>query len=646
MRALRPLLFVVLCACGDDPAPAAPAATPDSGAATCEEGERAVADGCEPVLPAGECPTGRRAELGNESCVPVGPQTCPDGFEKHSSGWGCVPVIPAAACTGATRDALGSKSCVPIGDCNAAFPPTAATILVDAALTDGQVDATHVKTIAAGIAAAATNATVAVAPGTYAENLEVTKSITITGKCAAEVVLDARATAAGIEITSGNVTLRGLTVRGGDRGISAITASAVVKVEDVLFDANMRAGIDVFEEAKVAAKRVVIRKTNPVSDASITNGIFADLGAVVTFEDGVVSGAADAGIGMTGGSTITFTRSIVRDSIPRPDGVGGSGARGFEQGRVELVESAIVASRGAGVIVGKTKASLKMDRSSIVDTKLDERGGEGIAFPVSVIDGATIEVSDSTLADNPTTGFVIRKVGTKARIARTAVVHTYAAGETGSGVALVAKDGATVDVDDSAFVDAALAALQSDGAGTKLTVSRSLVKDMKPTTKTFKAPEVHGGTALAVIRGASTTMTSCTIDRALEQGLAVGNEGSTLNLDRTLVKSTLANDKGLFGHGVMAVERGTVVIERCAFDDNAGVGIAFSDATGSVRRTSVRRNTVGVHAQKGSSLLETAEIPDPIEAGTVVVTPDSRFIENGSKVGTGEIPLPSSIGDP
>jgi hypothetical protein len=239
----------------------------------------------------------------------------------------------------------------------------------------------------------------------------------------------------------------------------------------------------------------------------------------------------------------------------------------------------------------------------------------------------------------------VSKPGTKATIKKSAIVHTYAAGETGSGTALVAQEGAVVDVDDSGVYDAAYAALQADKTGARLTVTRSLIKDTKPSIKTFKAPEIHGGAALSVIRGATATMIGCTVDGALEEALAVGNENSTLFLESTLVKNTRANDLGLFGHAVLAVHGGTVLIDRSAFDDNAGVGIAFANASGSVQRTSVRRNAIGLHAQQGSSIVETAEVPETVERGTVVVTPDSRFIGNGSKVGTGEIPLPASIPD-
>lgn len=649
MRALRPflLLSIALFACGDDPAPTAGEPTaPDASAPTCEEGERAAAEGCEPILPDGECPIGTRAEIGSATCVPVGPQACAPGFEKHESGWGCRAIMPAAACGGATRDALGSTTCVPIGDCNAPFPPASATVFVDASFTDGQIDATHVKTIAAGIAAASANATIAIAPGTYAENVAVTKNVTLAGKCAAEVILDAPTTDAGIDVDGVKATVKGLTIRGGSPGIAVVNVTGAVVIEDALLDANVRAGIDVFEEAKVDAKRVVIRNTKPASDASITNGIFADVLSVVTFADGAIVGAADAGIGMTGESKLTFTRSIVRDTVPRPDGVGGSGARGFEKGRIELVESAIVASRGTGVIVGKSKASLKMERSTISDTKLDLRAGEGIAFPISASDGATVDVNESTLADNPSIGLFITKAGTKGTIKKTAIVHTYAAGELGAGVGLGAKDGAIVDVEDSVVHDAAFAALQSDGAGTKLTISRTLVANLKPSTKTFKSPEIHGGSALTVIRGASTTLTSCTVDRALELAIAVASDGSSLLVDRTFVTRTRANDQGLFGHAVIAVEGGSVVVQRSAVDDNPGAGIVVSNASGAVRRTSVRRNAIGVHVQKGAELLESAEVPDQIEPLTLVVTPDSRFIENDSKVGTGEIPIPSSIGEP
>ena len=102
MRASRLILVLAIArasfACSDDPAPGGAAAgpgTPDGGAAACEDGERSGPEGCEPILPDGECAVGTRAEIGSATCVPVGPQACPSGFEKHESGWGCRPMMPA-----------------------------------------------------------------------------------------------------------------------------------------------------------------------------------------------------------------------------------------------------------------------------------------------------------------------------------------------------------------------------------------------------------------------------------------------------------------------------------------------------------------------------------------------------------------------
>ena len=133
------------------------------------------------------------------------------------------------------------------------------------------------------------------------------------------------------------------------------------------------------------------------------------------------------------------------------------------------------------------------------------------------------------------------------------------------------------------------------------------------------------------------------IDAAREAAIAAANEGSTLELESTLVTGTLPNAKGAFGHGVLALLGARVGVARSVVERSAAVGVVFADASGSVRRSTVRHNAIGIHAQQGSTIVESEAVPEAITGGEVVVTTDSRFTDNASKVGSGVVPLPNVV---
>ena len=171
--------FGLLAACSSSSNDAAPAPT-DPGVAVpadafCADGFAPLdgGAGCAPVITTQTCKPGTRATIASATCVPVGVVTCPAGFARDATGWGCDAVLPPTACAigSGTRERLGTTTCVAVSDCNAAFPPAGASIFVDAALTDAQLDATHFRTIADAVAAAPAGATIAIESGTYVEKV-------------------------------------------------------------------------------------------------------------------------------------------------------------------------------------------------------------------------------------------------------------------------------------------------------------------------------------------------------------------------------------------------------------------------------------------------------------------------------------------
>lgn len=643
----KALAVVALCCmgpslgCGSSETTEGPAPGPAPVATTCEEGDTLVDGACAPILPAAACGPGTRAALGSATCTPVGTPACTAGFTAHSSGWGCVPVLPAAACRGATRDALGSTSCVPVGDCNAPFPPASATIFVDATLPDVQIDATHFKSLRAAVDAAPAKAVIAVAAGTYTEALDVKRSVTVIGRCAEKTILEAVSTAPAIT-TVADLTLSGITVRGGTPGVD-VGPPARVSITEVILEQNVQAGIAAIDGAVVDVTRSVIRGTRTFSPSDTTNGIIVDVDAKVNLVESSVTGCADAGIGATGGAVITLRRSVVRDVVKRSDGVGGSGARVFEKGAITLEDSAIVGAIGAGFLAGKTKGSMKLLRSTVMGTKPDLRFGGGFANAGSVTMTGTLDATASTFADNAFSGVSVDHAGSRATLDSCVVVGTIAGGDSGLGISASAANGAVLQAKSSAFVGSTGMAMYALHAAATVDLDGSLVKDVALTAggKAFGAG--HGGTAVSAVDAAHVSLRGSTIEGCHELALGVIEKGTTMLVERTLVTGTKPNGGALFGHGLVARRKAEVTIRRSVFEKSAGIGLAFAGATASIQGSTVRGNVVGIHVQEGSSLASGAAAPEAVDPLVVFVTDDTRFDANETRIGSGDVPLPDVL---
>jgi len=608
---------------------------------TCEASEELVDGACQPLLPTASCQPGTRAALGSSTCAPVGTKACVAGFVAHKSGWGCVPVLPKAACKGATRDSLGSTTCVPVGSCTAAFPPAAATLFVDATFTAGQVDATHFTSVRAAVESAKANATIAVAAGTYAEALDVTKSVTLVGRCAEKVILDAPPGAAAIK-AGAKLVASGITVRGGAPGIDVLPA-VQVSLADVVLEQNLRAGIAATDAAVVDVTRSVIRDTRTVTKADLTNGVFVDVDAKVTLDETAVTGAADAGLGATGGATITLRRSVVRDIVKRADGVGGTGARAFEGATISMEESAVTNTIGTGVLVGKTKGVMKLVRSTVTDTKPDPRFLEGFAIALSVTFTGTLEAIDSTVADNALSGIAVNHIGSQVTLDHCVVVDTVSGSDFGLGISGSASNGAVLKATSSAFIGSTGMAMYALHENATLELDDSLVSGVALSTGGAKLGAGRGGSAVAAIDGAHVSLRASTIQGCHELALGALEPGTTMLVDHTLVTDTKPNVGSLFGHGLMGRRKAAVTVRDSLIEKSLGIGLAFSGASASVTRTTIRGNAVGIHVQDGSTLESGAEAPEAVDPLVVFVTDDTRFDGNETRVGSGVVPLPDIV---
>jgi hypothetical protein len=258
------------------PPPSLPVLTP------CPSGWKEIPDDdgpvvCEPgPLSSWACPPGWAAE----SVLSATPQA----FSI------CIPPAPATGCAMGTMPVLGETTCVPIGDeCPSdewpADLPTAGVVYVRGGSVNGDGSkAAPFGTIQKGIAAASPGATVAIAKGTYAELLSISKRVELRGACVTGVTVEGspakEVTDRTINLTStGDLTLRNLTVSGARWGVFVLGGK--LDATGIRIAGAAGFGVVLTEGASARLEALEIVDTEADLDGGFGRGLEVDNGARV-----------------------------------------------------------------------------------------------------------------------------------------------------------------------------------------------------------------------------------------------------------------------------------------------------------------------------------------------------------------------------
>ena len=661
--------------------------------------------GCAPILPATECPAGTRPAIGSADCSPVGWTDCPPGFETHPSGWGCTARVPPTACKGATRDAVGSEECVPIGDCSAPFPPADADHFVRADYLEAELDGTHFRTIQEALDAAPAGAVIAVDEGTYLESLFVNDPVSLIGRCAEKVVLQSADNGIGVQAsTDGEVTLRGLTIAGHLIGVLADGSS--LTLEDSLLTANRWVGaVAVGGASSLTMRRSVVRDMVRTDDGP-THSVAVGLGAQAELaETAIVNSPYAALVIDDQKAAVSVVDTVIRDSHPEPEGAwagrGGFGALVTHGASVDIDRSVLLDNHATGIGVTSADKSgnistARVRRTIVRAQKYDDYEA---ARGLEVADGARMDVEDSMVSECPETQVIVEGPGSVLHAERLTLRTDVPEGEPQHGMGVVATEGGRVELGSSAVVETRI-------FGLLVQLEAEIVADASLVAMTMSAIGANDfgdqpyGLAAAVLPGAHLTLTSSSLVHNRSMGVFVRGEGASASLTGTLVDDTLPGDDGAFGRGinvqdgarldvissavlrshdtgiiafgsqfvltdsvVAATARGSSPEwgDKIAIDVAVAVG-SHLEANGSTLSASpdiglivsassafmsggfLANNSIALHVQDGSVLVEQdAPSPDPL---TVVISSQTRFLANQTRLGTGVVPMPTPMGAP
>jgi hypothetical protein len=610
----------------------------DEGATPAGEGgggrSELVGGGGEPGCPPGTMPLDDGACL--EAGVPEG--ACDEGFVSDGAH-GCEPILPTS-CGAGTMAVPGEARCREVAPCGNApwgdIAVAADTQYVDAAYGALDSDGSAAKpwlSIADGISAAVIGATVAVAAGSYAENLVIQKSITVAGRCPAlvEVVGSGSFPVVSVLLGADQAVVRGLAITGAAAGVVVSGASEVAlrqlwihdtasrgvsfqdtygptsgALEDSLVEHVAKLGVYLLS-ADVTVERSVVRDSQ-IAAGELGRGINIQRSTAfrpsVVVRRSVIEFNREAAVFSSGGELV-IEGSVVRGTTAPIGGVDAKGVTsqydfGSMDGGVTTIRGSLIeGTEGSAVVAAGAELHFERSvaRSSTPD--LQQLRGWGIALHETAGHRATAQVRSSLIDGNTQVG--IACIGSDAAIDNTRIRATVASVTHDSGGGLVTMTGTDTSqrpvvalrwstLHDNAFIGAHLAACDASLESVALMRSQ---------------PAANGDMGLGVyVNGTQSERSSAVLRHVLiedniEHGLLAFD--SDVDLDDVVVLGTTPGAAGLYGDGItiaLSAAPPTALLRRCQSHSNARAGISSFGASVTLADATLSCNVFDLDAEQ------------------------------------------------
>ncbi len=437
-------------------------------------------------------------------------------------------------------------------------------------------------TIQAGVdrAGDAGGAPVAVAAGTWVENLELGSGhdgVQLNGRCAELVTIDGSGQdEPGVLAIRAAVGIRGVTVTGGQGGVwvehSGFGGATDVHLEEVVLSGNATAGLLVIGAG--AGASVVgseISHSQPTGAGDFGFGIQVSAGATLVGRELLLDGNHLIGLQIAhAGTTANLESVTVRETQPGAMGTHGRGIA-VQEG-ASLVARGLVLERNhdLGLIVGHVGTTVELEDSTVRDTQPLPEGPSG--WGIAVQSGSSLVARDLLVTGNHDVGLLAGDAGT------------------------------TVDLEDATIGDTLPVPGGSDGRGLSVQggarlVARGLLLEANHdvgltavsagTTVDLEDATVRGslGRGMEVSGGASLVARTLLLEENHEIGLIAAHTGTSVSLQDATIRDTGARPGGDFGHGINVDLGASLVARTLLLDRNHGIGLLSTSAGTSVDLT-------------------------------------------------------------
>ncbi|MGZ6095327.1 MAG: hypothetical protein ACXWUG_25030 [Polyangiales bacterium] len=587
------------------PAPDGGCVVPGVPAAACMTGfESDGAGGCTPILPASPCADGTFAVPGQTTCRAVGVADCAPGFVADPPG-GCKPALPPASCPGGEMAVPGDAACRDVAPCGKApygdETFDANTLYVDASYaladSDGSFAKPFVTLKAALLAAKTSTTTVAIAAGSYTDDVIIDKPLRVVGRCPSMVELKgasasghvARITANGASLERVAITAvaSGVQVEGSAVTLSKLWVHDIADGVDVLGDVTLsdslleKTALGVYVVGKAKVERTVLRDNGDTYAALQAQPNAAGVVSELTVNGSVLE--RSAAFVYASGARVTLHATVTR--LPTAASTYGIGvtddAKSKAVGSLD-VDHCVMSGGPIGILCQGTPLS-------VADTTLGVMGELIHAEHGSASPAAEVHIARSRFASFTDTAITL--YGNKALIEDTLVRDGYPSGPTAGRGIYAQADGSSGELTVRGSLFERCAQTGVFAIGLTASIESSSVRKTKRAAGAF----VYGEGLDVEVLPTTKTPGTMTVKGSLIEGNYKGitATSSALRVIGSVVRDNVPPDDG-GGWGIVVESSedvplpGSAEVSGCVVSGNAGLGFGTFNSKASIDATVVR----------------------------------------------------------
>ncbi len=496
------------------------------------------------------------------------------------------------------------------------------TVYVDIAAAeggDGSEDAPFTS-IQAGLDAAgdADGGMVAVAAGTYLENLELGRShgaVQLAGRCKELVVIDASAgdeETPGIDVTvsSSEVAVSGVTVSG-SQYIGVRVGSGTLTMRDSKVTDNAYLGLaahqwGLYETSlvvesceivdnqvvgvlgqdagtSVALRQTTIQGTRPSASVSYGYGIDVYGGASLETESCQVSENTTLGVLVEdSGSSAQLRDTVIQDTQPGDDGLFGYGIQVWRGATLVVEDGELRRNTGVGLRAHSEGTSVTLRETSIADTQPADDGQLG--YGIEVHEAASLEAQACLISRSTSYGILATGAGTTISLRESTIEDTQPDADGAYGCGIEVRDGVSLRLEACEVARNAEFGIVAFEAGTTVDLNETTIQDTHPTAAGRE------GTGVSAQSGASLLAVACHVSGAASFGIDASGSDTSVVVRESTIRDTYGDAYGIFGYGLNASQAARLEAEDCDVSESAWVGVAAYDlgTTVDLRGTTIR----------------------------------------------------------
>jgi hypothetical protein len=372
---------------------------------------------------------------------------------------------------------------------------------------------------------------------------------------------------------------------------------------------------------------VTITSSALLGGSSSGGGIDAQGSAKVSATKVAVRGVRGFGAGARSKAAVELDTSLVASTRPVS---GVNYALVAYGGTLTARDTSVLDTKGTAVVVLGTGSKLTMERALVSDVGI-VNAAPALGVGLLAENGGELTVSSSVVRRAASLGVIVK--GGKATLTDSVVRDTAGLDDELSGFGLVVDEKGVASLERTTFLGNALSAMIVDGVGSSITGDHVAAAHTR-----VDSGKKAGRGLTAQNSGTADVAHAVFVDNA-QVNVAVIQAAATIAT--SVLEGAGQAEPGSFGHGMFSA-LGTLTLDSVVVRGNPGVGLLYAASTGAVRHSWIENNAVGVHVQTGSTLRPGSPDEEPADE-EVIVTEDTVFVDNATRVGSGELPLPEDL---